>query len=364
MELHQDRYSRIDRILHRLAFASIDAQKAMADVEERLYARRFAGVEIDRPVFVTSLPRAGTTILLQVIGSLDIFAAHTYRDMPFLLIPMLWDSISRRFHASDAASRPRAHGDGMAIGYDSPEAFEEVLWRAYWPEKYAEDRIIPWTVSDADANGEFERFMRTHIQKMIALRAGQEGTRLRYVSKNNANVSRIPTIVRLFPDSIILIPFRRPVDQVGSMLRQHLNFQKIHQEEEFSRRYMEDIGHFDFGENLRPIDFGDWLGREDLDSTWTADFWMKYWCAAFECILSNQSDNVVLVSYDNCCANPSLALRRIGEGIGIGESSDLVAQAGRFRQSNRYDADALGIDRALRADALAIHAALLERAIT
>lgn len=362
---YQDRYSRIDRILHRLAFASIDAQKAMADVEERIYARRFAGVDIERPVFVTSLPRAGTTLLLEVIGSLDIFAAHTYRDMPFLLIPMLWNAISRRFHASDAAS-PRAHGDGMTIGYDSPEAFEEVLWRAYWPEKYADDRIIPWAASDTDANGEFERFMRTHMQKMIALRAGREGTPLRYVSKNNANVSRIPTIVQLFSDSIILIPFRRPVDQVGSMLRQHLNFQKIHREEEFSRRYMEDIGHFDFGENLRPIDFGGWLGREELDSTstLTADFWMKYWCVAFECILSNQSDNVVLVSYDNCCANPSLSLRRIGEVIGLGESSDLAAQAGRFRQSNCYDADALGIDPALRADALALHAALLERTIT
>ena len=30
----------------------------------------------------------------------------------------------------------------------------------------------------------------------------------------------------------------------------------------------------------------------------------------------------------------------------------------------RYDADALGIDRALCADALALHAALLERTIT
>ena len=27
----------------------------------------------------------------------------------------------------------RAHGDGMTIGYDSHEAFEEVLWRAFWP---------------------------------------------------------------------------------------------------------------------------------------------------------------------------------------------------------------------------------------
>lgn len=360
---YEDRYSWIDRILHRLAFASIDAQKAMADMEERIYARRLVGIDIDRPVFVTSLPRAGTTLLLEVIGSLDGFASHTYRDMPFLLIPMLWDAISGRFRGSDASFQ-RAHGDGMTIGYDSPEAFEEVLWRAYWPEKYTEDRIITWSADDTDANGEFEQFMRTHIQKMIALRSSPGAATSRYVSKNNANVSRIPTITRSFPDSIVLIPFRHPVDQAGSMLRQHLNFQKIHREEDFSRRYMRDIGHFDFGENLRPIDFGGWLDRGELDSTMTADFWLKYWRVAFEYILSNPSDNVVLVSYDNCCADPLPALRRIGEGIGLGETADIVQQTGRLRPPNHYEADALGIDPALCADALAVHAALLEQSIT
>ena len=73
--------------MHGMAFSTIELQKALADIEDRLYASRFSQVQIDRPVFITSLPRAGTTLLLEIVASLDAFASHTYRDMPFLLTP-------------------------------------------------------------------------------------------------------------------------------------------------------------------------------------------------------------------------------------------------------------------------------------
>ena len=185
------------------------------------YASRFSQIEVDRPVFITSLPRAGTTLLLEIVASLDAFTSHTYRDMPFLITPMLWHSISRPFQRPGTVVE-RAHGDGMTVGYDSPEAFEELLWRAFWPGKYLRDRIEPWQADDLDPYGEFEQFMMRHIRKLMALRAGSRPAR--YVSKNNANVARIPKIRQLFPDAVILVPFRNPVDHAGSMLRQHLRF--------------------------------------------------------------------------------------------------------------------------------------------
>ena len=60
-------------------FSSFEVQKALADIEDRLCARRLVGIEIDRPVFITALPRAGTTLLLETLDSLDLFATHTYR---------------------------------------------------------------------------------------------------------------------------------------------------------------------------------------------------------------------------------------------------------------------------------------------
>ena len=358
----QDRYSKLDRFLHYLAFSGIEVQQALSDIEARLYARRLEGIELDRPVFITALPRAGTTLLLETLGALDVFATHTYRNMPFLLIPLLWDALSRRFRVSDTVVE-RAHGDGMTIGFDSAEAFEEVVWRAFWPEKYLEDRIATWTATDEDVHREFEPFIKTHMAKMIALRAVQKPNAGRYLSKNNANIARIPKITRLFPDAAILVLFRNPIDHVASLSRQHLNFSKIHAAEPFTRRYMADIGHFDFGANLRPIDFGHWLSREELKPTHTADFWLAYWCAAYAHILARLCDNVTLVSYDSLCANPAPILRRIGDAIGIGESTELIALADRFRTPTRYDADALDIDQSLLGAASELHRELQTRSI-
>ena len=138
----------------------------------------------------------------------------------------------------------------------SPEAFKELLWHSFWPEKYRADRIIPWTADDRDANDEFAGFIHNHIRKLLALRAGGGGNgagQVRYVSKNNANIARIPVIRRLFPDAVILVPFRNPVDQAGSMLRQRRNFMDIHAPAECVLRYMAYTGHFDFGANCAPL---------------------------------------------------------------------------------------------------------------
>ena len=85
------------------------------------------------------------------------------------------------------------------------------MWRAFWQDRYLEDRIAVWAAGDEDVHGEFEPFIRTHVAKMIALRAAQRPGALRYLSKNNANLARIPKIVRLFPDAVILVAFRNPL---------------------------------------------------------------------------------------------------------------------------------------------------------
>ncbi len=358
----QDRYSRLDQVLHRLAFSTIELQKALADIEDRLYAGRLRGVRIDRPVFITALPRAGTTLLLETLGSLETFATHTYRNMPFLLIPLLWNAVSHPFRTPNVAFN-RAHGDGMTVGYDSPEAFEEVLWRAFWPDKYREDRILPWMAADEDAHAEFAPFIRTHIVKLIALQTGEDPNKVRYLSKNNTNLSRLPKIVQLFPDAVVLVPFRNPLAHAASMLRQHRNFLGIHAAEPFTRRYMEDIGHCEFGASLRPIDFGRWLSREGLKRTHTADFWLEYWYAAYAHVLADFSDNVALVSYDALCADPVAGLGRIGEATGVDDARGLAAAADRFRAPTAYDADALNVDGKLLDSAAALHRELLARSI-
>ena len=328
----ESRYSRLDRALHRLAFSTMEIQKGLADLEDRVYAGQLTRIKINRPVFVTSLPRAGTTLLLDVIASAGSFGSHIYRDLPFLLIPMLWNAISGGWRRQDGGSVERAHGDGMTIGYDSEEAFEEVLWRAYWPHKYLEDRMLTWASDDRDPHDEFDDFFRAHVRKLLLLRGAS-----RYVSKNNANISRIPKLVTTFPDAQVLVPFRSPVDQAVSMWRQHQNFMQIHADEPFTRQYMADLGHYDFGANLKPIDFVRWLDDDRAESPEKLEFWLRYWCVAFENLLSTDlPPQVAFINYDRLCIEPVTGLERISKHLELADL-DVSTEAAKFRPSNSYE---------------------------
>ena len=162
----------LDRMVHRLAFSVPHVQMAVADIERALYGRRYRHLPVNEPVFIASLPRAGTTLLLEVLGREPRFATHRYRDMPFVLAPVLWDTFSGPFR-KQAKLRERAHGDGVMIGYDSPEAFEEVIWRAFWPEKFRPDRILTW--HEDDEREGFPQFFADHMRKVIVLRSGGGG---------------------------------------------------------------------------------------------------------------------------------------------------------------------------------------------
>ena len=139
----------------------------------------------------------------------------------------------------------------MAVGSDSPQALEEMLWLAFFPQRYSGDRIKPWP--DSADLGNFKLFFANHMRKIAALR--RPGVRARYVSKNNLNISRISALVNALPDADIVAPFRSPLQHAASLLRQHRNFLELHARDPFAKAYMAAVGHFDFGANLKPVDF-------------------------------------------------------------------------------------------------------------
>ena len=395
---HEARYSRSARLLHRLAFASPAAQRGLADLEDRLFAGRLAAITVERPVFLAGVPRAGTTLLLELLGALPSFVSHTYRDLPFLFAPLLQDALTRRFRRPGAAF-PRAHGDGMTVGLDSPEAFEEVFWRAFWPERYRGGRIGPWTADDAGARPEFGRFLAGHLRKLAALRApapetagrpgrpGRPGSpcRVRYLSKNHANLARLPLLARLFPDAILLVPFREPLAQAASLLRAHLAFERIHAAEPFSRRYMRDLGHYEFGANLKPLTFegrppaqrGGPNGAADAppapgprplrEDARTPDYWLRCWRDAYAEALRGPADRIAFSDYDRCCAASGPALRRLADRLGIPapEADRLAADGLRFRAPNPPPDDfAARVSPSLVGEARVIHRELVSRSVT
>ena len=338
------RYSWPNKMLHRIGFASGGIQVALADVEERLFASELGRIAVDAPVFVTALPRAGTTILLNLLVQSGRFASHTYRDLPFVLCPLLWFRLTAPFQTREKP-RERAHGDGLLVSVDSPEAFEEMVWRHFWPAHYRSDRIDTWQSCD---DPEFMEFMRSHIKRVILLRKTEPHQELRYVSKNNLNVSRLDCLTSVFPDARIIVPFREPVQHAASLLRQHLAFLEAHRADNFARAYMEGIGHYDFGLNLRPVDFDSWLGDADRRSeAEQLSFWIEYWVAAYEYVLDRASSGIHLLSYRQLTERPAEALERIAAAVDVGDDSVLTDQVEELRLPRDHNVDLAGIDAAL-----------------
>jgi hypothetical protein len=318
-------YGPVDRALHRLAFGTLRAQRRLADIETRMYHDRIEPDHGRRPVFVTSLPRAGTTVLLEALAALPEFAAATYRHMPFTLLPLIWTDASRRFQ-QEARPAERAHGDGVAVGFDSPEAFEETIWMAFWPERYRDGCIRPWT--EATRDQAFEAFLRAHMAKVVAASGGDAR---RYLSKNNANIARLPLIATAFPDATVVVPVREPFAQTASLLRQHKRFLEMHAQDAFALRYMEGLGHFEFGAALRPIAWGTEI--PDPAAAESAEFWLAYWADAYEEALSTAGEHVVFVDYDALAAAPVPHLRALTQAVGARPGPEIAAAAARFRPS-------------------------------
>ena len=98
------------------------------------------------------------------------------------------------------------------------------------------------------------------------------------------------------------------------MHRQHQNFSRLHAQDAFSRRYMRDIGHFEFGALHRAISFdSDSLARYHPDHP---DYWLAYWIACFEHI-AGHTDDISLVAQQTLRQEPQQTMEAITNQLGL-----------------------------------------------
>jgi hypothetical protein len=240
----------------------------------------------------------------------------------------------------------------MAVGYDSPEAFEEVLWRASWPSKFMVDAIDLWS-DDEDAH-EFRQLLVSQMQRIIAARSNGSGRSRRYLSKNNANIARLGLLKRLFPDAVLLVPFRNPIDQAGSLLRQHERFLQVHRDDDFARQYMDDIGHLEFGALHRPIRFAGMREIRDRYHPETIDYWLAYWIVAFTHVLRHR-ERITLVSYAELCQAGAAGVRTLAMALDVpGEMLEGIPGAD-LHEPRSHRPETLPTDPALLDEAEALH---------
>lgn len=324
-------YGAVDRLVHRVAFGGGPGPRLLRDLETRIYRDRIARAPVDAPVFVTALPRAGTTLLLEILSRHPDVVTHSYRDMPFVLSPLVWRKLSGRFRVQ-LERRERAHSDGVFVDADSPEAFEEVFWLAHAPEHYTARGIRLWPDSADDFSGPLAEFIR----RLIASREAQGGAARRYVSKNNANIARLPALGSAFGDGHVLVPFRPPLDHAISLRNQHLRFLDMHGQSAFAEAYMRDIGHFEFGKLHRPILFP---GMEEILGTYSPgslDYWIAYWLCAYRHIAGQRG--VTFVDMQRFCATAPVA--QLFDHLDLAADGRASAAAAKLvRPMAQYDVD-------------------------
>jgi hypothetical protein len=163
---------------------------------------------------------------------------------------------------------------------------------------------------------------------------------------------------------LFLIPFRDPIQHCASLRRQHLNFLEIHQRDPFAKSYMEGIGHFDFGYNLRPVDFEGWLAGSRHRDPKEIGFWLEYWCAAYRSLIPDATERVRFLNYDTFCADPRSGLGRIARFIGVENESFFLAQAERIHGPSFYEIDCSSLDECIVEEAKALHSRLVGISLT
>lgn len=316
-------YSWLQQKLHQFALSSQFMKEATFDFE---ISTTSINQYNENHVFISGLARSGTTILLNALYKSKEFASLSYGDMPFVLAPNLWSKLS--FNKKDSDLIERAHGDGIKVSSESPEAFEEVFWMTF-------------DENNKDTKEKFKNYVQ-----LINHRYQKK----RYLSKNNQNIRRLELISNTFPDSKILIPFRDPTQHAYSLFSQHQRFIEYSKKDKFISNYMKWIGHAEFGPNYIPIHKSNLNFKNDLN----INHWLEQWYLTYQnCYetLKNE-ENIYFICYEQLCSSKEYWLD-ILQILGIKEIYDF-----KFKES--YKDISLEIDNKLSNKALSLHLKLTE----
>lgn len=286
---------------------------------------------IDRPIYVAGLARSGSTILLETLARHPDVAAHRYRDYPLLFTPYWWNRWIDRAARRDEKLVERTHKDGISITSNSPEAFEEMLWMAFFPGLHDPSHGASLDDPAADHQG-FARFYVEHIRKLLAVRA-----RRRYAAKGNYNVTRLGYLLRLFPDARFVVPVRDPVWHIASLMKQQALFTKGQQDNPAAVRHLQRVGHFEFGLDRRAIKVGDPRRVAEVTALWESgaevEGWARYWALIHDYVADELESHpdiraaTRVVRYEELCRSPRETIADVLGHCGLEADDGFLHQA-------------------------------------
>lgn len=286
----------------------------LGNLETRVMQDVIANIAVEHPVYVAGLARSGTTVLLERLAAHPQVATHRYADFPPLLTPYWWNRwLSLVPHTREVAQE-RAHKDGIAVTSQSPEAFEEMLWMAFFPHIHDPTRCAVF--GRQASHPAFERFYDEHIRKLLAVRRRQ-----RYVAKGNYNLVRLGYLHKLYPEARFVVAIRDPVWHIASLMKQQRLFATGEANQPRALEHMRRVGHFEFGLDRRAINVGDDAMTARITELWETgqevEGWALYWADIYRHVADVLDADPALreaclvVHYEDLCNQPEEMLIRL-----------------------------------------------------
>ena len=256
-------YNFIQKVLHDLLLSNNFLKKSLFEIEKIFFLNKNTNqIKTQKHVFITGLPRSGTTAILNFLYSTNYFSSLTYKNMPFVMALNLFSKFQKK---TSIKKKERLHKDGIYFDLNSPEAFDEIFFSSF---------------KDNELKYELIYFINLILLNKITKR---------YLSKNNLNYKRIDLILSILPNSIFLIPFREPLQHSFSLFKQHEHFTSIQTKNNFIKRYMNYLGHNEFGNNHKS-----WNTPKLYNNYLDLNYWLEQWLMFYSDIYHKYKN------YKNC----------------------------------------------------------------
>jgi len=128
-------YTFLQKKLHKISLQNNLIKKSLFEIEKILFLNQ-NNINNNNHIFITGLPRSGTTILLNFFYQSNEYASLTYKDMPFVLSPNI---LSKLVKNNKVDPKERIHKDGIKYDQDSPDTFDEVFFLTFTKNSYQEN---------------------------------------------------------------------------------------------------------------------------------------------------------------------------------------------------------------------------------
>jgi hypothetical protein len=238
------------------------------------------------------------------------------------------------------------------VNFDDPEAFEEIFWRTFCADNY----IFNNHIELHDVSLKVISLFRIFVKHVI--NSADQVNQQRYLSKNNNNILRPEALKKAFPNAVIIIPFRDPVHQSISFLHQHQKFSAIQSKDLLVYKYMNWLGHYEFGARHKAFHFS----KEVLDNTIdyapdNINYWLTVWVNTYCHILNSTPTESLYVRFENLCHSPKVITSNLFALASIPPEKYLLKENIKTPREKPVK----NINKILRKKAANIHSALLEK---